>query len=277
MKKVLHTLKKILSQGYNIAKRLLLNWPWFLPMFLMIAVFIVWKYTIIDQSDKISISVLLGTAIIYSLQFINMRQSSKNQEVILKQQCNIAKKQHEFEIFTLRMNLRNELIKAFTIALSSEDLTITNDVNIHLVNIGKICDDIKFAFPRNKELDKIIKLFKNSCAKITKLAPEKQVIIECKLYKDDRYVRMRYKDCLEVYARENEIEEIVINPRKVLDLQISEKEKTILFGIMKKYILVSTTKDGLDDYIFRLFQREMSLGNARLTQICNMLDKDIQL
>ena len=258
-------------------KKLINNWPWLLPVLFMVAGVVIWKYAPITPSDKISVSVLLGTAIIYSLQFINMRQSSKNQEVILKQQCDIAQKQHNFDVFTLRMNLRNELVRAFTIALSSEDLTITNDVNIHLVNIGKICDDIKFAFPRNKELDRAIKVFKDSCKEITNLAPEKQVIIECKMSTDDRVKYMRYKDCLEVSFRGQEIERKVTNPRKVLDLQISEKEKTILFGIMVKYILIRPTKDKLEDFMFQLFQQKMNLGTTRLNKICEILDKDIKL
>ena len=131
---------------YNVVKKLIDNWSWLLPIVFVIACVVVWKYTTMGQSDKISISVLLGTAVIYSLQLINMQHASKKQEFILKQQCDIAQKQHNFDIFTLRMNLRNELVKYFTLALSSEDISITNDVNMHLVNIGKICNDIKFVF-----------------------------------------------------------------------------------------------------------------------------------
>ena len=237
----------------------------------------VWNVPNLDQTNKLSLTVLLGTAAIYCFQFMNMRQTSKSQEQVLQQQRDIAQKQHNFDVFTLRMNLRNELIKAFTIALSSEDLTITNDVNIHLVNIGKICDDIKFAFSKNKELDKTIKLFKDSCTEITKLAPEKRVIIECKMYTDDRVKYMRYKECLEICVSGQQFEKRVINPRKALGLQISEKEKTILFGIMAKYILISPTKDELEDYIFQLFQKTMNLGKMRLNKICEILDGEIKL
>lgn len=262
---------------YHIVKKLIDNWPWVLPVLFVFAGVMVWKYAAIKPSDKISVSVLLGTAIIYSLQFINMRQSSKNQEMVLKQQCDIAQKQHNFDVFTLRMNLRNELVRAFTIALSSEDLSITNDVNTHLVNIGKICDDIKFAFPQNKELDSAIKAFKKSCTEITKIAPEKQYIIECDFGRDDRITWLRYKDCLEVFVRGQIVDKRVINPKKAQDLHISQKERTIICGIMGKYILVSQTKDGIENYVHNLFHKEMDLGNSRLKKICEILDKDIKL
>ena len=261
----------------NIVKKLMDNWPWLLPVLFMVAGVIVWEYTSINQSDKISVSVLLGTAIIYSLQFINMRQSSKNQEAILKQQCDIAQKQHNFDVFALRMNLRNDLVKAFTMALSSEDLSITNDVNMHLVNIGKICEDIKFAFPRSKELEDAIKLFKKSCDNITRLATDKQLMIECSLTERASVLYMVYRECLRVVLENGKFAMSVIDKEKLRLLGVSEKEKTIILGTMCKYIVVAKNKEELDNHMYLLFNAEMSKGNVRLNAICKILDKSIKL
>lgn len=258
-------------------KKIFNSWPILILLVILFFGVYIWNLPDLDKTNKLTSIILLGTAVIYCFQFINMRQNSQNQEIILKQQRDIAQKQHDFELFTLRMNLRNELVRAFTIALSSEDLSITNDVNTHLVNIGKICDDIKFAFPKNKELDNAIKAFKKSCTEITKIAPEKQYIIECDFGRDDRITWLRYKDCLEVFVRGPVIDKRVVNPRKVQDLHISQKEQTIICGIMGKYILVSQTKDGIENYVHNLFHKEMDLGNARLNKICEILDKDIKL
>ena len=262
---------------YNVKTILKNNWPWILPLLLMLAGIVVWKYTDINQSDKISVSVLLGTAVIYSLQFINMHQTSKNQEQILKQQRDIAQKQHDFDIFTLRMNLRNDLVKAFTVALSSEDISITNDVNMHLVNIGKICEDIKFAFPRTKDLDAAIKSFKKSCDEITRLALDKQLMIECSLVSRGKALYMTYKGCLRVVLEDGKYTTLVIDDNKLNSLKISEKEKTIILGTMCKYIGTSSNKDELDQHMYLLFNKTMSTGNLRLNKIFEFLDKHIKL
>ena len=258
-------------------KRILNLWPILILLVIVLSGIYIWNLSDLDKPNKITFVILLGTALIYCLQFINMRQTSENQEQILAQQRNIAQKQHDFNIFTLRMNLRNELVKAFTVSLSSEDLSITNDVNLHLVNIGKICNDIKFAFPRNPELDKTIKLFKKSCEEITKIAPELQYIIECDLDTDDRIIWLRYKNCLEVYVRGQTIDKRVISKQKLQDLHISQKEQDIIFGIMQKYILVSKTKEGIENHIHNLFHEKMDLGQTLLNKICEILDKSIKL
>lgn len=261
----------------NKLKSCLGNWPLLILLIIIGLGAFVWYLPTLELSDKLSLIVLLGTAAIYCLQFMNMRQSSNNQEKILKQQSDIAQKQHEFNVFTLRMSLRNELVKAFTLALSSEDLSITNDVNAHLVNIGKICDDIKFAFPKSQELDNAIKAFKQSCTEITKIAPEKQYLIECEFGKDDRVIWLRYKGCLEVFVKGCVIDKRIVNPEKLQDLHITQKEQTVICGIMGKYILVSQTKDGIENYVHNLFHKAMNLGNSRLKKICEILDKDIKL
>lgn len=258
-------------------KKIFNNWPILILVAIVGFGVYVWNLSNLDQTNKLSLTVLLGTAAIYCFQFINMRQSSKNQEAILKQQRDIAQKHHNFEIFTLRMNLRNELVKAFTISLSSEDLSITNDVNMHLVNIGKICDDIKFAFLRTQELDKAIKLFKKSCEEITFMAPERQRLIECAMYTNDRRVFMRYKDCLETCRNGTEITHSIVNPRRFQELRISEKEKNIIFEIMAKYIVKFDNKQQLGEYVYTSFHNKMNIGNARLQKVCEILDKNIKL
>lgn len=252
-------------------------WPKIIPLIILVFGVCIWLTDSIDMFNKLSLVVLLGTALIYALQFINMHHASINQEKILSQQRDIANKQYDFNLFTLRMNLRNELVKHFTMALSGEGVSITDDVNMHLVNIEKICNDIKFAFPRTKELSVAISQFKNSCEKITYLAPEKQLIIECNLTNRGNAIVMKYKDCLQVFLENNKITKSVIDKETVRNLGISQKKQTIIFGIMQKYIGVAITKESLENYIFMLFRREMNKGNERLTKVCDILDAYINL
>lgn len=262
---------------FNKLKNILSYWPLLILLIIIRFGIYVWDLSALGNSDKLSLIVLLGTAAIYCLQFINMRQSSNNQEKILKQQSDIAQKQHDFNIFTLRMNLRNELVKAFTLALSPEDLSITNDVNMHLVNIGKICDDIKFAFPRSIELDRAIRVFKKSCEEITFFAPERQRLIECTMSKDDRRVCMRYKGCLESCRNGTSISHSIVSPRKFQELHMSEKEKNIIFEIMDKYIVRFDDKEQLSKFTYTTFHNAMNLGNSRLKKVCTILDMYIKL
>ena len=252
-------------------------WPKIIPVIILVFGVCIWWIDSIDIFNKLSLIVLLGTALIYALQFINMHHVSINQEKILSQQRDIANKQYDFNVFTLRMNLRNELVKHFTLALSAEDVSITDDVNIHLVNIGKICDDIKFAFPQTKELTMAISQFKKSCKTITYLAPEKQLIIECSLTNRENSMIMKYKDCLQVVLENNKVTKSVINKELAKNLGFSQKQQTIILGIMQKYIGVALTKDDLENYVFMLFQQEMRLGNTRLNKVCDILDPYIKL
>ena len=259
-------------------KKFVLNsWPIIVPIVIIVFGYYVWNYDNIDLSNRFSLIVLLGTALIYALQFMNMHSASKNQKQILEQQRDIAKNQYDFNIFTLRMNLRNELVKCFTMALSGEDVSLTNDVNMYLVNIEKICNDIKFAFPQTKDLSVAISQFKNSCERITYLAPEKQLIIECGLTNRGNAIVMKYKDCLQVFLEDNKVTKSVIDKEIVRNLGISQKQQTIIFGIMQKYIGVAVTKESLELYMFQLFKREMRLGNTRLNKVCDILDKYIKL
>lgn len=258
-------------------KKILNTWPILILVSVIVFGVYVWHLSNLDQNDKLSLTVLIGTAVIYCFQFINMRESSRKQEQILEQQCDIAQKQHDFELFTLRMNLRNELVKYFTISLSSEDLSITNDVNAHLVNIGKICNDIRFVFPHSKEMELLLKSFKDACAAITYLAPEKQLLIECTMVTRGETTILTYKDCLRVVYEEGKTTAMVINQNILEKLNISAKEKNIIFGILAKYITVAKNKDELDDYMFKLFDRTMSAGNHKLNKLCELLDRDIKL
>ena len=237
----------------------------------------VWNLPNLDQNNKLSLTVLLGTAAIYCFQFMNMRQTSKNQDLVLKQQYNISQKQHDFNVFMLRMNLRNNLVKSFTMALSSEDLSITNDVNLHLVNIGKICEDIKFAFSRTKDLDNAIKVFKTSCDEITRLATDKQLMIECSLNNKGETLYMTYKDCLRVVLENGKYTPGIIDKEKKKSLKISHKAETIILGTMCKYIGTARNKEELDQHMYLLFNRAMSAGNAKLNNLLGIIDKQIKL
>lgn len=269
-------------------KKLIKNWPGIISFIIFVGLLCLIFCFDGNPADKISLIALVGTALIYSFQLNNMQQqkdiakeTAKNQENALKLQCDIAEKQYNFNVFTLRMNLRNDLAKCFTIALSSEGLSITNDVNMHLVNIGKICDDIKFAFPYSAGLSKAIKDFKQCCTDITNLEPEKRIIIECSLSVRDNWVIMTYRDCLRVSVDMSvaggKPHSAVVSSDLCAKFGFSEKEKTIIFGIMAKYILVAKTKEELDFYMFASFRKVMDAGNKKLKQIFEILDKDIVL
>lgn len=269
--------KNFFTKKARLIFKVLNVWPILILIAILFFGIYVWDLENLDQTNKLSLTVLLGTAAIYCFQFMNMRQASKSQKQILQQQCDIAQKQHDFELFTLRMNLRNELVKYFTVALSSEDISITNDVNMHLVNIGKICNDIKFAFTDSKELQYWLESFQNSCIAITKLAPEKQYLIECKMVAQGVSRVLTYKDCLRVVYENEVTSAIVISKTNFEKLGISEKEKDIIFGILSKYIKLVKTKEELDNYMFVLFHKIMSEGKNRLDKLCEILDKEIKL
>lgn len=147
-----------------------------------------------------------------------------------------------------------------------------------LVNVGKIIDSIKFAFPTNKNLEKLISSFKSQCKKITSLASEKEILIECgeKLACSRGHV-LKYKDCFRTYS-ENGIRNCAVTNKQLFEsLKISGKKKDIILGVMSKYIDYGNTKNDIIDHIINLFDVEMAEGNRLLKQIFEILDKDIKL
>ena len=271
------SIKTFFTKKGRLIFKVLNVWPILILISILFFGIYVWDIENLDQTNKLSLTVLLGTAAIYCFQFMNMRQTSKSQDLVLKQQYNIAQKQHDFSVFMLRMNLRNNLVKSFTMALSSEDLSITNDVNMHLVNIGKICEDIKFAFPRTNDLDNAIKVFKSSCDEITRLATDKQLMIECSLNSRGKTLYMTYKECLRVVLENGKYTPSIIDKEKKKSLKISHKEETIILGTMCKYIGTSNNKEELDQYMYLLFNRAMSAGNVKLNNLLGIIDNYIKL
>lgn len=80
------------------------------------------------MGEKITLIAITFAAVVYFFQLMSMNaqkniseESFKNQEKILKEQKDIANKQYSFNIFTLRMNLRNELQRNFTLLLSANN------------------------------------------------------------------------------------------------------------------------------------------------------------
>lgn len=130
---------------------------------------------------RLTLIVLIITSLIYAGQLNVMNKQKKiskasydNQEKILKEQKDIAKQQYDFNVFQMRMNLRNKLYIAFTQSLSVTGLDITDNVNDRLTNIARPLYDIQFAFPVDAELEKLIEKFKSCCKSITELAMEKK-------------------------------------------------------------------------------------------------------
>jgi hypothetical protein len=125
---------------------------------------------------------LISTALMALFAYLAWRtakQQKESQELLLAEQKAIAQKQYDFNIFQMRVSLRNELKNAFLLSLSAHNQDITNDVNTNLAKMSKILDDIKFAFPASKVLDELIAKFKSHCDKITRLAQDKEIIIQC--------------------------------------------------------------------------------------------------
>lgn len=235
--------------------------------------------------EGVTLIALGVTTLVYSFQLGVMKgqknlseESFKNQEKILDEQKNIAKKQYDFDIFKLRMDLRNSLQRNFILLLSANNYEIENDVNSVLVDTGKIVDSINFAFPKDKKLDKLISDFKSQCKKIANLAPEKEILIECseKMFVNNGYV-MKYKECMQVYSKNGNYECSITNKSLFESLNISTKKKDIILGIMSKYIDSGKTKDEIIDYLFKVFDIEMAEGKRILNQIFEILDKNIKL
>lgn len=240
-------------------------------------------------STKLTLITLVVTTFVYFLQLVSMKsqekiakeskniskQSFANQENILKEQQKIASKQYDFDVFTMRLNLRNELQANFTDALSVTGLDVANPVNDKLIKIGRNLSDIEFAFPKNPQLTKLIKNFKKLCTEFTDLAFEKEIIIECneKVHLKS-FEWIDYKDCLRVKTN-GEIQ--ITHPEKYATLKISNKQRTIITGVMLKYLSFGETKAAIEDAIQVKFNLRMSKASDTLKEICNILDKDICL
>lgn len=240
-------------------------------------------------SNKLTLITLVVTAFVYFLQLVSMKsqekiakeskdiskQSFANQENILKEQQKIAAKQYDFDVFTMRLNLRNELQSNFTDALSVTGLDVANPVNDKLVKIGKNLSDIEFAFPKNSQLTKLIKQFKKLCTEFINLAFEKEIIIECNEKVHFTSIDwIDYKDCLRVKTS-GEIQ--ITHPHKYIALKISNKQKNIITGVMFKYLSFGETKAAIEDAIQVKFNLRMSKASDTLKEICKILDKDIIL
>ena len=207
------------------------------------------------------------------------RQQKKSQESLLKEQKDIAQKQYDFNIFQMRMKLRNDLENAFLLSLSTTGQDIADDVNIKLASIARILNDIKFAFDANKDLEGLIKKFQSCCDGITRIAMDKRIIIECSEKKKcaNGHV-LEYKDCLRVYSEKDKpLEPRIMNKALFDNLSISQKEKDIILGIMSMYINCGDTKYDIENYLIALFREQMKTGNIYLNKIFDILDKDITL
>lgn len=255
--------------------------------FLSVLIFVGLIWIIIhfkSQNVEGATLIALGiTTLIYSFQLGVMKdqkslseESFRNQERILDEQKNIAEKQYNFDIFKLRMDLRNNLQRNFTLLLSADNYKIDNDVNNILVDMGKIVDSVSFTFPKDKKLEKLISAFKSQCIRITNLAPEKEILIECseKMFVNNGYT-MRYKECIQVYSISGHYEASIINKSLFDKLNISIKKKDIISGVISKYIDCGKTKDDIVFHLINLFKKEMDEGKSILDQIFNIIDKAI--
>ncbi|MCM1294041.1 MAG: hypothetical protein NC311_00565 [Muribaculaceae bacterium] len=234
---------------------------------------------------KLSLLVLMGTALIYAFQLMSMnsqkeisKQSFKNQENILQEQKDIAYKQYQFEVFKLRMELRNELYTNFTLALSANNLDISDDVNVKLVEIGKILNRIEFVFPKSEQLKTLISRFKRTCESLTRFAQDKQIIIECSEKKQCGIgMAMDYKKCIRVWSNKIKHDTSIINQEIFNSLNISEKQHVIIRGIIGEYIDKGNSKAEIEDYVCAIFTNARITGNRLLDEICSILDKHISL
>lgn len=236
-----------------------------LPAIIIIGIICVIIFPISETiSSKVTLIALIGTALIYSFQLISMNN-----------QKDIADKQHKFNIFTLRMNLRNELQRVSNLVLSANDRDITDPVNIKLVNLEKITSDIKLAFPKNKKLNSLIIEFMDSCKKITKLAEDKEIIIECgeKRKVNDGYT-VKYADMFGIWT--DGIDKFNYPPFS-RNTGMSKKQYEIIVKIVCAYINMFPTKKELERYIIEIFGSEMYRGHSLLKEILVILDKDISL
>jgi hypothetical protein len=226
----------------------------------------------------------MATAFIYYRQLRIMKEQKRiseksfcNQETILKEQKDIAEKQYNFNIFEMRMNLRNELQKEFTFLLDNDNKIITADVNPIMANIGKIIGSIKMAFPKNQKLNEIIVKFKKHCGNIHTLAIDRRVMIECAFMKRNSGKGLKYKECIQAWVENNNQTLTIVNQAKFDELGISRKEYNIIGDIMHNHINDGDDIYTIQSYMQKLFNTEMQTGQKLLNQMYEILDKDITL
>lgn len=249
-------------------------------IFIILILYIAIYAPIQTLEGKLTLITLLLTTFIYYLQWlsmknqeINSKRSFDNQEKILEAQKNIAAKQYAFDIFTLRLNLRNELLANFTSALSISGLNIADDVNVKLLQIGKNINDIKFAFPQNAKLTKYISIFKKLCTEFTNITFEKEVIIECgEKTQAGNCIVMDYKKCIRVT---DSGKASIILQTKCESLNITNKEFVIITGIMRKYINIAKTKSDIENIIQVRSEQLRTAAQKTLDDIISILDTHI--
>lgn len=239
---------------------------------------IIW-YNPSDIGAKITIIALIGTALIYSFQLNAMNEqkdisekSFSNQEKILEEQKNIANKQYEFDIFKMRLKLRNELSRAFFELLVMNKINSNN--NYSMLDLNKLFDDIPFVFTKNIELDNKISEFHTYCMINAELLDDREVLTECR--KNPENKSLIYKDLIEVYPKAlNKLPDR--NYTKFKESKMSENDFTNIFGILEKYVDRGNTKMEIDLYWLSVAEPVRQNSKALLMEILSILDKDIQL
>ena len=200
------------------------------------------------------------------------------------QQKQIAKSQYDFSVFEMRMNLRNELQKEFTFLLDDNNKVISANVDPNMVNIGKILNCIKFAFSKDKNLDKLIAEFRTCCTDIHRLAVDKGIIIESQFgtHTDGSNGRivarvLTYKGCIRVWSENGRKSRSITNQSEFNRLGLSKKDFVIIGGILAQYADCGNNITEIEDNIIMLFNNRMETGQALLNKIFKILDKNISL
>ena len=199
------------------------------------------------------------------------------------QQKRIAKRQYDFSIFEMRMNLRNELQKEFTFLLDDNNKVISANVDPNMVNIGRILNCIKFAFPKDKNLDKLIGEFRTCCQDIHRLAVDKGVIIESHFGTQTtgpNHIIARvltYKDCIRTWSENGLKSMSITNQSEFNRLGLSKKDFVIIGGILAQYVDSGNSITEIEDKIIILFNNRMHTGQAVLNKIFKILDTNISL
>lgn len=198
-------------------------------------------------------------------------------------QKQIAKRQYDFSVFEMRMNLRNELQKEFTFLLDDNNKVISANVDPNMANIGKILNCIKFAFPKDKNLDKLIGEFRTCCQDIHRLAVDKRIIIEShfgtQTYTPNRIIArvLTYKDCIRTWSENGQKSRSIINQTEFNRLGLSQKDFVIISGILAQYVDCGNNITEIEDKIIILFNDRMQTGQALLNKLFEILDKNINL
>ncbi|MCL2629652.1 MAG: hypothetical protein FWD33_03130 [Alphaproteobacteria bacterium] len=230
--------------------------------------------------SKLTLIALLGTALIYSFQLGTMNQQKElseksfdKQERILEEQKNIAQKQYDFDVFQMRVNLRNELYKEFTFILSAKNQDLDEEINLPAVNITKICNDIGFAFPVDEKLKDLLLEFRKCCTDIDQLARDRKVIAEC----SKKGTGLVYKECVVVWSRDKNLPNGVMDRAVFEKLNISQKGMYIIFDILGRYVDKGDNITDTEIYVLGLFKKAVESGRERIKQIFAILDEHISL